>query len=146
MQTQKKPSWINNYKCVEHNSYIAYENLPQVFSAADFLVLPYDFSHKSIKYIKYSMPTKAPEYMISGTPIIIFAPAVTAIVKYADEYNWAKVITENNVIEIANAIKQLIKSKELRQQIAQNAINLAENNHNSIYVTDQFKKAILSIL
>lgn len=92
------------------------------------------------------MPTKAPEFMISGTPIIIFAPEVTATVKYAKKYEWAKVITENNISEISGAIKQLIENKELRQQIAQNAIKIAEKNHNSIDITNQFRKVILSLV
>ncbi len=92
------------------------------------------------------MPTKAPEYMVSGTPIIIFAPEVTAIVKYAKKYSWAKVITENNFIEICVVIKQLIESKRLRKEIAQNAINVAQKNHNSINVTDHFKEIILSLI
>ena len=129
-----------------YNSFVSYNDLPKVFSEADFLLLPYDFSEISIKYIKYSMPTKAPEYMVSGTPIIIFAPEVTAVAKYAMEYNWAKVITDDDVSEISGAIKQLIQNKDLREQIAQNAIAIAEKNHNSVTVTNQFKKAILSIV
>jgi glycosyltransferase involved in cell wall biosynthesis len=146
LQTKERPLWIDNYKCVEHNNFVAYNNLPKVFSEADFLILPYDFSKESIKYVKYSMPTKAPEYMVSGTPIIIFAPEVTALVKYAKEYDWGKVITENNISGISVAIKQLIENKELRQQIAQNAIKIAKKNHNSINVTNHFKKVILSIV
>lgn len=92
------------------------------------------------------MPTKAPEYMVSGTPIIIFAPEETAIVKYAKKYEWAKVITENNINEITGAIKQLIENKELRQHIAQNAIKIAEKNHNLIDVTNHFKKVICSLV
>lgn len=146
LQTQEKLVWINKYQCVNHQGFVSYDELPQVFSEADFLILPYDFSRKSIKYIQYSMPTKAPEYMASGTPIIIFAPEVTAIVKYAVKHDFAKVITEDSISEISGAIKQLIENKELRQQIAQNAIKIAEKNHNSINVTNQFKKTILSIV
>ena len=146
LQTPQKPIWSNDYKNVEHHHFVSYDELPRVFSQADFLLLPYDFSQKSIKFIKYSMPTKAPEYMVSGTPVIVFAPEVTAVVKHAKEYNWAKVITENNISEIAEAIKQLIESKVLRQTIAQNAIKVAENNHSSIDVTSQFKNVILSVL
>ena len=146
LQTQEKPLWINNYNNVVHNSFVSYNDLPKVFSQADFLLLPYDFSQKSIKYIKYSMPTKASEYMVSGTPIIIFAPEVTAVVKYAKEYNWAKVITENTINKISCTIKQLIQDKTLRQEVGQNAIRIAEKNHNSINVTHQFRKAILSII
>jgi glycosyltransferase involved in cell wall biosynthesis len=145
LQTQEKPKWIDNYKSVEHKKFVSYNDLPKVFSETDFLLLPYDFSEKSVKYIKLSMPTKAPEYMVSGTPIIIFAPEVTAIVKYAKEDGWAEVITENKVSKISESIKQLIRDKELRQKIAQNAIRTAEKNHNSTDVRNQFKEVILSV-
>ena len=146
IQTKDKPLWINKFKCVVHNSFVSYNDLPKVFSEVDFLVLPYDFSPKAIRSIRFSMPTKAPEYMISGTPIIIFAPKVTALVKYANKYEWAIVITDNNLIEISSAIRELIEKKERRQQIAQNAIKTAEKNHNSIDVTKNFKEAILSVV
>jgi glycosyltransferase involved in cell wall biosynthesis len=146
LQTKEKPLWIDNYQCVEHKNFSSYYDLPKIFSENDFLLLPYDFSKKSIRYIRYSIPTKAPEYMVSGTPIIIFAPEETAIVKYAKKYEWAKVITENNIIEISEAIKQLIGNKEMRQRISKNAINIAENNHDSIVITNQFRKVICSLV
>jgi len=146
IQTQEKPSWIKNYKNVLHNPFVSYDDLPKVFAESDLLLLPYDFTPDSIKFIKYSMPTKVPEYMITGTPIIIFAPEVTAIVKYAKKYEWAKVITENNIQVVSGTIKQLIKSTELREKYAKNAISIAEKNYNSTDVTEKFKKAIISTL
>jgi glycosyltransferase involved in cell wall biosynthesis len=144
LQTKDKVAWIDNYKSVVHNSFVSYNDLPRVFSETDFLLLPYDFTPKSIKYIRYSMPTKAPEYMVSGTPIIIFAPEVTAIVKYAKEYEWAEVITENKISVIKESIRQLLKNKDLRQRIARNAIKTAEKNHNSTDVKNQFQQVIIS--
>ena len=138
-QTQKKPLWIDNYKSVVHNQFVSYNDLPKVFSETDFLLLPYDFSQKSIKYIKLSMPTKAPEYMVSGSPIIILAPEETTIVKYAEKYEWAKVIKEQSIDVISKAIRELIEDKEQRQQIAKNAIKIAEKNHNLASVTDNLK-------
>jgi len=146
LQTPEKPLWIKSYKNVSHSAFVAYDDLPRIFSESDFLLLPYDFTPASIKYIQFSMPTKAPEFMITGTPIIIFAPENTAVVKYATKYNWAKVITKNNINEVSTAIKELIENKELRQQYAKNAIKIAEENHNSIDVTLQFKKTICSIV
>ncbi len=146
LQTRDKPLWIEKYKNTIHKDFVSYNDLPKSFSEADFLLLPYDFSPKSIKYIKYSMPTKAPEYMISGTPIIIFAPEVTAIVKYALEHNFAQLITQKSIIEISKAIKHLIDDKVHREQIAQNAIHIAEKNHNSNLVANNFKKVILSLV
>ena len=146
LQTQEKPLWIKNYQNVIHNSFVSYNDLPKIFAESDFLLLPYDFTSTSIKYIQFSMPTKAPEFMITGTPIIIFAPEVTAVVKYARKYNWAKVITENDINEVTKGIKQLIEKKELRQQYAMNAIKIAEKNHNSIKVTNEFKNVICSLV
>jgi glycosyltransferase involved in cell wall biosynthesis len=145
LQTQGKPEWMNQYNCVSHKGFVPYDLLPRVFAEADFLLLPYDFSPESIKYIKYSMPTKAPEYMVSGTPIIIFAPHDTATVKYATRYNWAKIITENDLEAVAAGIRQLVENKELRASIARNAVSIAEKNHNSINVTSEFQNAISSL-
>jgi glycosyltransferase involved in cell wall biosynthesis len=146
LQTQGKPLWINNYKSVVHNNFVSYYDLPKIFSETDFLLLPYDFSQKSIKYIRFSMPTKAPEYMVSGTPIIIFAPEVTAIVKYAKKYEWAKIVVKNNVQELSIAIKDLFQNKTLREKIGQNAKKIAEEKHNSINVSKNFKSLISSLV
>ena len=142
LQTAEKPEWSNRYSCVVHNSFVPYSELPKIFAEADFLILPYDFSRKSIKYIKYSMPTKATEYMASGTPIIVIAPEETAIAKYAKKYELAKVITNNEINNIAEEIRHLIENEELRKRIAQNAAKLVEKNHGSIEVTRRFREII----
>ncbi|TKK70333.1 glycosyltransferase family 4 protein [Ilyomonas limi] len=147
LQTQagEKPAWISDYTSLQHQSFVSYNELPKVFSEADILVLPYDFSEESIKYIKYSMPTKASEYMVCGTPIIVFAPGETAISRYAQECGWAKVIRDNNCEKIAEAIKHLIQDKSERMRIAKNAIHVAERNHNALEIRNEFKKTICSL-
>lgn len=145
LQTQEIPDWIDNYDFVEHHRFVAYEELPKRFAQADFLILPYDFSKKSMDYIKYSMPTKASEYMASGTPIIIFAPEETALIKYARQFKWAEVITENKVTQLSKTIESLIKDKNKRQKIAQNAKVIAVKRHNLKDVSDSFEHLINSV-
>ena len=145
LQTESKPEWASNCKCVQHQSFVPYSDLPKVFSGADFLILPYDFSSESIKYIKYSMPTKASEFMISGTPVIIFAPEETAIVKYARQYEWAEIITQNKLEIITESIKSMILNEDKRKTIAQNAIKTAEKNHDATEITKKFKDVIISL-
>jgi glycosyltransferase involved in cell wall biosynthesis len=146
VQTEVKPVWIEKYSCANYKPLVPYNDLPRVFAEADLLFLPYDFSKESIKFIKYSMPTKASEYMMSGTPIIIFAPEVTAVVKYAQKGNWAKVVTENNIDTLADVIKNLVQSENDREEIAQNAIRIAETNHNSFTVRNHFREVIASMI
>ena len=124
---------------------VAYKDLPRVFAEADFLYLPYDFSEESIRFIKYSMPTKAPEFMISGTPVIMFGPEETALVQDAIQNKWAKVVTENNIQLLADAVKELLGDPFLRRQTAQNAIKLAETNFNSVKIRSDFRNIISSI-
>jgi glycosyltransferase involved in cell wall biosynthesis len=116
--------------------------LPIHFAKADFLLLPYDFSKKATNYIQYSMPTKASEFMASGTPIIAFGPAQTAVIKYAKKYNWAKVITENKPESIASGIKQLIMCQSERESISANAKWMASRNHDITQVSQQFKQVL----
>ncbi|MDP4283513.1 MAG: group 1 glycosyl transferase [Bacteroidota bacterium] len=145
LQTQDKLTWFNQYNFVEHRPFVSYIELPKKFSEADLLILPYDFSKKSIDFIRYSMPTKAPEYMISGTPILIFAPEMTAIVKYAQKLKWAKVVTQKNTKELEEAIKFLLQNKIERTTLANNAKQIAEKNHDSIIITNNFRKVICDL-
>ena len=146
LQTKDKPLWVDTYNCVTHKAMVPYEELPRVFAEADFLYLPYDFSDESIRFIKYSMPTKAPEYMISGTPVIMFGPGETALMKDGQRNSWAKVVTENNVEALAEAINTLITNDTLRKELAENAIRIAETNYNSVKIRNEFKEVISSLV
>lgn len=145
LQTKDQPAWVNKYACVQHNAMVAYNDLPLVFASADFLYLPYDFSEESIRFIKYSMPTKAPEFMMSGTPVIIFGPGETALVQDAMENGWAKVITENSTRALADAVREMVSNKEQRAMIAQKAVQRAEANFNSVKIRNEFRDTIYSL-
>jgi glycosyltransferase involved in cell wall biosynthesis len=144
LQTKENPSWTANYICVEHRGFVAYNDLPKMFSGADFLVLPYDFSPQSIQFIRYSMPTKATEYMISGTPIMIFSPEQAALVNYAKNNQWAKIVTNNSIIALSEAITSLLQNEHERRTLAQNAIKVAED-HSLSKVTSKFRNILNSL-
>lgn len=90
------------------------------------------------------MPTKGPEYMMSGTPMIVFAPEETAIVKYCKQHDCAKVITENNSTEVANRIQELVNDLDERKRIGENAKQTAALKHDSLKITRDFEMAIKS--
>lgn len=142
LQTPAKPAWIDQYSWVEHRAQVPYETLPQVFAQADLLLLPYDFTEKSIKYIRYSMPTKASEFMASGTPILAFAPEETATAQYAAKFGWAKLVTENREDQLVKALSQLLKDRREREQIARRAAALAEERHDAAVVSREFQETI----
>lgn len=144
IQSPERPAWISKYRYLTYKAPVPYSTLPQVFAEADILYLPYDFTAESIRFIKYSMPTKAPEYMASGTPIMMFAPAETGLVIDALQGKWAKVVTQNKVTLLSEAIASLLTDEHERKQIATNAVNIAEKNYNSIEIRNRFKEVISS--
>jgi glycosyltransferase involved in cell wall biosynthesis len=145
LQTAEIPSWSNKYSCVRHKPFVPYEELPKTFASSDFLILPYDFTDKSINFIGFSMPTKAPEYLASGSPVIVFAPEVTALVQYARKHRCAKVVTENDVEVLKNAIKELVLDKDLRESYSKRAIETVEKNHDATAVKEHFRSLICSL-
>lgn len=145
VQTKETANWFMDFDCVQHKNFVAYADVPKALSSADFLVLPYDFSEESELYIKYSMPTKAPEYMVSGIPILIFAPVNTALVRFAKMHDVAMIVTENNLTDLSNAIKELILNETKRITISENARKVAEENFDSAKIKMEFEHAINEI-
>ena len=145
LSSEEKPDWIHNYSSTEHKKFVVYKDVPKALSDADILLLPYDFSSDSINFIKYSMPTKASEYMMSGTPTILFAPSNTAIVNYAKKYNCFEIVTKNNVEAISTAIKNLLADKYKRKHLAETASLIAEKDHNADDIASNFKIILYSI-
>ncbi|SEJ68886.1 hypothetical protein SAMN05192553_108119 [Cyclobacterium xiamenense] len=146
IQVATKRAWMEKYSCVKHREPVPYEKLPLKFGEADILYLPYDFSQSAVKFIKYSMPTKASEYMVSGTPILIFAPEETALVDYAKKYQWAKVVTENKIDVLVEAVEGLLANSGEREAFGKAAIAIAKERHEGKKVRDDFRQALNSVL
>jgi len=121
---------------------LAYSELPKKFAGADLLILPLDFDEKSIKFLKYSFQTKISEYMISGTPVLVYAPKDTAIVKYVTKDGWAYVVTERNDLLLENAILELYSKPGLRKVLGEKAKQLAKTQEDSYLVREKFKISI----
>jgi glycosyltransferase involved in cell wall biosynthesis len=125
---------------------VLYNQLPGIFSDADLLVLPNDFDKSSISFLKYSMPTKASEYMVSGTPILVYSSSETAVTKHALKYGWAYVVSENSNEKLGMGIKKLYEDQDLRMDLGCRAKEFAIKNYNSEAIRENFKKAILNQL
>ena len=96
---------LKKYSCVNFLDYIAYSELPGRISEADILIIPYDFESSNYEYIKYSIPTKLTEYMISSIPIILYSPEDSAISYYVKENKVAYSVNKKDFRKLANAIE-----------------------------------------
>lgn len=135
-------SRMKKFDFVKINSPVEYSDLPKIFSAADLLLLPNDFDDKSINFLKYSMPTKASEYMASGTPVLVYSHPDTAVTKHALKNNWAFVVSEHSIPKLKAAIKKLYDEMELRMNVGVDAQKFAFEHYDSSIVRAYFRDVL----
>ena len=90
-------------------------------------------SHKNggMDEIKTVFSTKILEYLVSGRPIIIFAPHDSFHALSAKEKGWAFVIDEDNPEKLADGIIELLNNPEMQKGIVEKAIEEAKNRRAS---------------
>src|ERR1035437_1214771 len=136
----KNASSINNLKGVQIKTTVPHEKMPSLLASYDLLFLPLDFDKFGIRFAQFSMPTKASEYMISGTPILVYADNCTALAQYAIRDRWAYVVTDNNEDFLKGALNELYANPELRKELAEQAAKIAIQNDNAETVRERFRK------
>jgi glycosyltransferase involved in cell wall biosynthesis len=133
---------LQKYDCIIINPVTDYSNLPKVFSDADILIIVNDFDRKGIEFLRYSMPTKASEYMISGTPVLVYAHSEIAVSKFFDNNECGFCVTQQNPHELKKAIRQLIHEGPLRKELSSNAIRLATELFDANKVREDFQQLL----
>lgn len=133
---------LAKYEFVKIRSFVPYQELPRIFSSVDLLLLPNDFDKKSTSFLRYSMPTKASEYMVSGTPIMVYSSPENAVTKHALKYQWAYVVEDNSTEKLESAIKLLYSNENLRKAIGNRAKEFAIKNFDSTIIRNKFKEAL----
>jgi glycosyltransferase involved in cell wall biosynthesis len=138
-------------RLVEHRNVIinpvaAYNDLPAIYSEADILVIVNDFDEKSINFLRYSMPTKASEFLISGTPVLIYSHRDTAISKFFSENKCGFCVSEHDINKLADALEHLINNEQFRGELGSNATKLAEELFDSRKVRIKFQYYINNLV
>lgn len=146
IQTHEPLSWVDKFDNTYYRDMVPYSLLPRLFRGADFLLLPCDFSSKAVEFLRYSMPTKAPEYMISGSVTILMAPEETAVYQYGHQENWAFIINRDDVDFVKREFLKLIKDTDLQKRISERAVYLAKKNHDSLSIREKFASEFNEIL
>lgn len=146
IQTLEELSWVRSFKHTFYKELIPYDELPQLFQNVDLLLLPCDFSGKAIRFLRLSMPTKAPEYMISGTPILVLAPKETAIYQYSKEMGWAFTSESDEVDHLVKVLTNILNDDGKNLSMVKKAMNIAIERHSGPAVRASFLNEFLRVL
>ena len=114
------------------------DQVPQVLANADVLFLPLAFNERWAPIVRTSFPTKLAEYLASGTPILVHAPAYATAVTYARQHDCALVVDTQDPDALATAIQRLATDTALRARLSANAVNVAERYHDRRKVVAKF--------
>lgn len=141
---KKNLSKINQSEKVFFHNSVKHEKLPFIMSEYDILLLPLDFDLESRRFAQYSIPTKLTEYMISGVPILVFAPEECAVSNYVIKNEIAFVCNSENKNDIISCINNILNNKNERERIAKKAVNLAIKQHDIKKENERFKFLVIN--
>jgi glycosyltransferase involved in cell wall biosynthesis len=124
--------------------FASWDDYYRAIVAADVLLLPVNFDPVTAQYVKYSMPTKVPEYMLSGTPVLVYGPAGVAQVEYARREGWGSVVSTRGTAPLIEGIRELLGDLTLRERLTQRARELARARHDLGTVRSGFQAALIA--
>jgi len=103
------------------------------------LFAPLSHENGGMEEIRTVFSTKLLEYLVSGRPIVIFAPADSYHSISASEGNWALVINKNSPELLAQKIQELISDIALQEKLVENAFSEARKRASSIHANELLK-------
>jgi len=137
---------LNKLKAVHLKKPVSHDQVPALLSEYDLLLLPLDFTVNAIRFSRFSIPTKAAEYMASGTPVLVLAPGETAILRFFIENNCGFTLTRCSHSDIQTTVDYIVENKELRKQLSKNAIYIAKEKFEAKIVRTRFQDALVQVL
>lgn len=93
----------------------------EIQRTADILFLPLAFKSPIHKIITTSAPGKMGEYLASGRPILVHAPADSYVSWYFKEYSCGLVVDNGEPELLAQALKRMLENYTLRHQMIKRA-------------------------
>ena len=105
------------------------QDMPKIQSQADILFLPLAWNTKSQGIVDTATPAKMTDYLISGRPILVHAPASTYLVEYARENDFGAVVDEENIEALKASIRSILTNKRYADRLVKNAQDTFYRNH-----------------
>lgn len=136
---------IEHPPIVEYKGFIPEEKYPTRLASADLLIIAINFDEHSQRYGRYSMPAKLPEYMASGTAILVYGPPGMPPIDYAKTDGWGFVVNQRDPQLLERSILELMQDKHLREQLGKRARELAFKNHNAVITRQRFESMFMEI-
>lgn len=131
------------YDPVVFHGHLPPSKIPEVQARADILFLPLAFKSRIPEVIKTSAPFKMGEYMSSGRPILVHAPADSFLSWYFRTNQCGIVVDKNDPKFLAEEINRLISDGELKRKLTGKAIEAAVRDFSINRIQKNFRELIV---
>jgi glycosyltransferase involved in cell wall biosynthesis len=106
---------------------------------SNILLAPLSHKNGSALEIKTVFSTKLLEYLVSGRPILVFAPADSFHAISARRNNWALVVDKDDPKELARGIDELITNENLARQLVEGAFREAKERNSTHFANELYQ-------
>jgi glycosyltransferase involved in cell wall biosynthesis len=138
------PAALRTSPNVEFLPLPSHSELPGVLRTCDILFLPESFDESYRGAIELSLSSKCPLYMMSGRPVLVYAPSWSGSMYYAKEFKWGVTVEERANGALAHALERLLVPEEVRA-LTEHAMKVARENHAVESVRTFFLNKLVSI-
>ncbi|HUR11413.1 MAG TPA: glycosyltransferase, partial [Flavitalea sp.] len=121
---------LSKYPFVHIGKIVPYQSIPGILASADVLLLAHNFDLFTRKYFRFSFPTKAPEYMVTGVPVLLYGPGEIAVTKHARKHQWAFIIDSPDSKKLTHSIRLLYNNGAVRKSYGTASSEFAMKNFN----------------
>ncbi len=118
------------------------DKIPDFQQSADILFLPLSFIWPNPEIVRTASPSKMPEYLAAGRPIIVHAPTFSYVANYARSERFALVVDQPDCGKLRQAIIDLKHNKELCHKLVTNARRTAMR-HDSVKLSAKLQSHLI---
>lgn len=135
-QIEKAKEILNNTNGLDYKGVVPYSEVFEKMNSSDLLVLAESTSPIISRLTAYGFSTKITDYLCSGIPIFGYGPDINVGLSYLKKQNAAMVV--NSLSDLKEGLLKVLEDLDFRKQIVDNAIRLAEKNHNASSNSNRF--------
>ncbi len=107
--------------------YVSRKEVQRLQSESHVLVAPLSHKNCSKDEVRTVFSTKLLEYLVSGRPILVFAPEDSYHVRSANNGGWAYPVTEDSPEALAKAIVEIVENPALAGRLVDGALREARS-------------------
>lgn len=123
-----------------HNA-VSSQEVSRIIAGSMAVIHTESFDKRYRRLVRYSVSTKIPDCLASGTCILAYGPRDVASIRYLEEHDAAFVAETRE--ELIRCIYDIFHNEELRNKKVKNAVSLAEMNHDSHAIPEYIRRNLL---